>query len=188
MSSNLLRAVFAPVLVFTFLFYSPMSSAQIGTPDDPWITGPAYGCIGGQTHYSLQNGIWDDPIYVWTSTYHGTITGNNDEADVVWNSPGLATITLTIKTGLPATDDIVLTYQVNVLPKPEPVLVAVTRVGCKSLVEPGEANPFKDGVCIEACARSYFHYKAYGNPNSTFTWSASGGSIIAVTGTYGGRM
>lgn len=148
------------------------------------ITGPAIVCQGDNAIYSVP----EDPgnVYVWAPGTKGKllssgIVGSLSEAAISWKSSGMSTITLNI---LSKTDGSVIetvTLNVDVLPRPNPVISWDVEVGCQILIPDVEqtedpADMKIDSTnCIKVCENSIVTYSVPDNAGSTYGWKVSGG-------------
>lgn len=156
------------------------------------ITGTTPVCKGNTGTYSLSPA--SGKHYVWSTSYHGTITGSSTGTGltVVWGIAGSATVKVYEYNGSNVKTDSG-TLAVTVEPLPTPTISASVRVACQQLTDTSKPvsetdtrdNPGvlddKNG-CIKVCEYSTVVYTANGGSGSAYSWSVTGATSYSSSG------
>lgn len=182
----LLRHLFFCCLILTGIALPVITRAQIVT-----ISGDINVCVGQVATYTPDtvNAALD---YDWSVSPPGSgtiLAGNSTGSNIQWNTPGAATVLLTIRNPL-ANNAIVFTgsRSVTIHALPSPFITTDLLLACQPLNEDsakkGDQRPpqFDESHCQLVCSYSTVLYTANGNPGSTYTWSAPGSTAVSPIG------
>ena len=151
-------------------------------PDGVVLQGPNQVCKGEQATYSIYS---PNPNYTYSFIVPsgGTILSTTaTTAIVLWTSSPSGTVMATAFDGPNFYDDATMT--VTISDRPDPFITSAVSVGCASqILDEEDPDPQDDSRCFVVCQGSQVVFTANGNPGSSFTWNATGGSIVATTAT-----
>jgi len=168
------------ISVVVLLFLSLLARGQ--TPII--ITGPSPVCKGSTQVYNIvpTTGI----VYSWAVSANGYIaTSTSSSVTIVWGAAGTGSVSVN---GYNSSSTIVEsgTLPVTTLALPNPVITSDANVACHKLNEPGQDDPpgpiFDTSKCMKVCAYSCVNFTATGAGGSTFSWTASGGTVTTSAG------
>lgn len=157
-----------PTLILLLMLFSALSFAQ--------ITGLNPVCEGVNTNYTVPS--IPGAVYSWTVTGGNPVTASNTNTfGVSWGLPGTGTLLCTITQG---TSNTFYTLNVTINPKPNPVITPTPYASCPrdtgrhtSPAGQGEGDP-----CYRVCKNATLTYSTPLNAGSTYSWVATGASLI----------
>ena len=143
------------------------------------VSGADSVCTGDVVAYSVPAVV--GASYSWNVT--GDVSASpttTPNSTIVWGPAGVGTIVVTVN--LPNATQVFHTLNVNIYPKPVPVITSAPYPSCATSSEQGSPGGDGESNCEKVCKFSTITYSTPLNAGSTYSWSVNGD--VSFTGQF----